>query len=266
MIHQFQDKNQIIRKKKIIWTLIVLGLLLFLAFSGVLVFFSKTSNYIGQPIWKAKNTIVNNSKSLSYLTRTRSSLSKENQKLLKENSNLETSMIDYQFLKNENNNLKKLLSRISNPRNFILSGILSKPSDSPYDTMIIDVGSNKGILKGLKVYINGNIPIGIINKVYSQTSLVELYSNPGMITSGIINKLNIKIKLVGRGGGNFETSIPAGLSIPKGSLVTLPGLDGGVIAITEEEITDTLDPNKKLILKAPVNIQNEEWVEVSKKK
>ncbi len=264
MIHQFLDKRQILRRKKFIRIIIILGLLLLISFSGVLPFIVSFFNYVGQPIWEAKKVIVDKSNNLSYLTRTRSSLLEENKKLLVENSNLEISMINYQILEKENKDLKELFNRVPNPSNLILASILVKPSNSPYDTMIIDVGLDNGIKKDSKVYVNGNIPVGIISKVYSRTSLVELYSNPGKITAGIINNLNINVDLIGRGGSNFEMSVPFGLAIPNGTMVNLPGIKSEVVAIVDKEIIDEANPNRKIILRAPVNIQNQEWVQVEK--
>ncbi len=266
MIHQFLDKKQIIRRKKITKIIIILALFLLISFSGILTFFVKAINYIGQPIWQEKKTVTNNINNLSYLTRTRESLFKENQKILKENSSLKISMINYQLLKNQNDKLKELLGRISNARTSVLSNILMKPDNSPYDTMIIGVGENKGIKENSKVYVGGNIPVGVINKVYLKTSLVKLYSNPGTITDAVINvnNLSVNVKLVGRGSGNFEMSVPIGLVISKGTMVTLRNLNEEVVAIVEEKISDTSDPEEKIILRAPINIQNESLVEVIK--
>lgn len=244
--------------------MVVLIVFLIVAFSGFLPFSKKFFNYIGNPIWKAKNTSLENVNNLGYLTKSKSFLLKENQNLLEENYDLKISMIDYQILKDENNNLKKLLGVISNPSDFVLSSILVKPSYSPYDTLIIDVGQNEGILEESKVYANGIIPIGVVREVYNKTSLVELYSNPGKVTSGIIEGMNITIDLVGRGGGNFEMAVPFELIITNGTKITLPGIDSEIIAIVKEEISEPTDPIKKVILHAPVNIQNEKWVEVKK--
>jgi len=215
-------------------------------------------------MWEAKKVVLDSTKDLSYLTKNRESLLEENKKLLEENSSLKISMIDYQILKNENDKLKELLGKITTNHDFILSNILVKPNYSPYDTLIIDVGQDGNILEGFPVYTNGNIPIGIISKVYTQTSLVELYSNPGRVTSGILDGSNVSVELIGRGGGNFEMSIPFELIAPKGTIILLPNIQPEIIAIVEEEISDPTDPVKKIILRSPINIQNQKWVQVKK--
>jgi len=265
MIHQFRNKKQIARRKKTIRILIiVLSIFFFLAFSGVLNFSSKIFNYIGLPVWEAKKIALDSTNKLDYLTRTKPSLVEDNKELVEENFSLKISMIDYQILKNENDKLKELLGRISTSYDFVLANILTKPNHSPYDTIIIDLGQNEKILEGSMVYANGNVPIGVISKVYENTSLVELYSNPGKVTVGLINDLNISVDLIGRGGGNFEMSVPLDLIILKGAVVVLPNIKSEIIAIAEEEISDPTDPVKKIILRSPVNIQNLKWLQIKK--
>lgn len=265
MMRQFRDKKQIIRRKRITRTLIVvLGLFLFLSFSGILNLSGTILNYIGLPIWESKKVALNGVSELGYLTKTKLFLFEENKNLSKENVSLKISMIDYNFLKDENKRLKELLGRASVNDDFILANILTKPNNSPYDTIIIDIGEDEEILEGFSVYCNGNIPIGVISKVYNKTALVELYSNPGKVTIGVIQNSNINVELIGRGGGNFEMSVPLELITPKGTMIVSPDIKIEILAIVEEIISDPTDPIKKIILRSPINVQNQKWVQVKK--
>lgn len=263
-MHQFRDKKEIKRKKRLTRVIIILVLFLVLSFSGILGVFSKFFNYVGRPIWESKKVAVSEVNDIVYLFKNKKNLLLENEKIKEENSNLKIRMIDYQILKDENNKLKELLGRIPSKHNFILGSILSKPNNSPYDTLVIDIGENDDIQEGLMVYINGNVPIGIIDKVYPKTALVLLYSNPGKVTDGVIEGSNINVSLTGRGGGNFEMSIPFEIVVSNGTMITLPDIESEVLAIVEEDISNPTDPIKKIILRSPVNIQNEKWVEVKK--
>ena len=262
MIHQFRDKKQINRRKKVIKIIIILSIFAVLAFSGFFSLSKKFLNFIGKPIWEAKEITLYKTNDLSDLTKSKSSLLDENEKILQENLDLKIEMVDYQIVKDENEKLKELLGVIKNPSSFVLASILVKPSHSPYDTLIIDAGKRNGISEGFKVYVNGTVPIGIISEVYENTSMVELYSNPSKVTSGVIEGLDINVDIVGRGGGNFEMSIPFELTVSNGTMITLPGIESEVIAVVEEEISEPTDPVKKVILNAPINIQNHKWVEV----
>lgn len=173
-------------------------------------------------------------------------------------------MIDYQVLKSENEQLKELLGRISPKYNFTLANILAKPNSSPYDTIIIDVGSNLDITEGLQVFADGNMPIGEIGKVYENSSLVMLYSNPGQVTEAMLEGSNTTVELIGRGGGNFEMTIPLDLPSENGKLVVLPSTQSGVIAVIDALLSVPTDPVKKVLLRSPVNIQSLKWVQIKR--
>lgn len=263
-MHQLRDKKYIARRKNITRNFIIVGVLLFIAITGILTASSRIFSSIGQPFWKAQNIIIDTASDAGYLVRTKASVFDENEALKEENTNIKNQMIDYQILKSENEQLKELLGRIPSQYDFTLATILAKPNSSPYDTIIIDVGSNVDIIEGLKVYADGNIPIGEISKVYEKNSLVMLYSNPGQITNATIDGSNASVELVGRGGGNFEMTIPLDLPSENGRLILLPGTQSEVLAIINGLISIPTDPVKKVLLRSPVNIQSLKWVQVKR--
>lgn len=264
MIYQLRDKKRINRKKIVIRNIVIVGLFLLISLSGALGFLGRIFNFIGRPIWKAENTIVDGVSSVSYLVRTKSSVFKENESLKKENADLKLSMIDYDTLKKDNDSLKELLGRLPQKENFTIANILAKPNRSPYDTIIVDIGKDFGILEGEKVFANGNTPIGEIGKVYTDNSLVILYSNPGQTTEAMIEGSNASVELVGRGGGNFEMTVPNELVTDNGFMVVLPGGKSEIVAIIDGIISRPTDPIKKVILHSPINIQSLKWVEIKR--
>jgi len=264
MMRQFHDKKQIIRRKRIVRNIIGFGIFVIFCAVGGLAYSGRLFNYIGVPIWKTQRLINQDINSVGYLVKTKASVYKENENLIQENSNLKNSMIDYQILKTENDQLKELLGRLPDNPPFVLANILTKPNRSLYDSIVIDIGSNVGITLGNKVYADAKIPIGEISKIYPNTSLVTLYSNPGQTTDAIIDGTNTTVSLIGRGGGNFEMSIPVDLSAENGVMVTLPSGQPEVIAIIDGVVSSANEPLKRIILHSPVNIQNLKWVQVKK--
>lgn len=264
MIHQFRDKKQIIRRKIIIKNVIVFGIFFILLGIGILSWTGILFNNIGKPIWKTEKIINDTLYDYNYILRKKSAVSNENHNLIEENSNLKLSMIDYQILKNEVNELKEILDRKPENSDFILGNILTKPNHSPYDTIIIDVGENQGVKEQNMVYGNGNIPIGKISKIYSKTSLVSLFTNPGQKTEGFMDITNASVELTGRGGGNFEMIIPIELQADKGTAIYLPSSTSLIIALVDEIISVPTDPFKKVLLSSPINVQNLKWVQVRK--
>lgn len=264
MIHQFRDKKQIAKRKSKLRIVIIFLIFFILAVSGVLAWSGGIFTFIGRPIWKVENTIINGLENTGYLIRTKSSVFKENENLKNENANLKTSMADYQIVKNENDDLKNLLGRIEQKNSFTLATILAKPNQSPYDTIIIDIGADFSLKEGEKVYADGGIPIGEVSKVYARNSLVMLYSNPGQITEGVLDGSNAQVELIGRGGGNFEMTIPRDIPSENGSLVVFPNLKSEIVAVIDGVISIPTDPVKRVLLHSPVNIQNLKWVQVKK--
>lgn len=263
-MQKFLDKKRINQKKKTIKKVIIFIFLIILFGLGLLALTGRVFNFIGYPIWQMKNVVSSGSQNISYIFNTKSSLSSENKKLNEENSYLRLQMINYKILEAENNDLKGLLDRIPKWKDFTLANILSKSSISPYDTLIIDIGLNDNVKVGNVVYANGVLPIGTIEKVYDNTSLVYLYTNPGRKTEGFVDGLNASVELVGRGGGNFEMVIPMELQIEKDSIIYMPGSISLPLAIVREIISGDTDPFKKVILNSPVNVQSLKWVEVEK--
>jgi cell shape-determining protein MreC len=265
MIHQFLDKKQIINKrKKIIQNVIGFGIFFILCAIGILSFSGQLFNFVGRPIWKVENFISQGFYNINYLFRTKASISNENHNLIEEISSLRTTMVDYQILKSDNDQLKEMLGRLTVRKDYVLGNILTKPNHSPYDTVIVDIGSDNGIKEGDLVYAGGTIPVGRVDRIYNKTSLITLFTNPGQKTEGFIDGSNASVELIGRGGGNFEMIIPLELLADKGTIIYMPGNTSEVLAIVQEVISTPTDPFKKVILSSPVNVQNLKWVEVKK--
>jgi cell shape-determining protein MreC len=267
MTPQFRDKKQIARKR--VLTQIVISVVVFLCISfGVFLSYSgKFLNIFGRPIWGAKNATVGLIDGTANTLRTKSSVEAENAKLKTENAALVAEMTDYEIIKSENIALKELMGRVSSKHKFLLANILAKPDLSPYDTIIIDVGTDLSVKAGDAVYGNGNLPIGEVSKVYGSTSLATLYSNPGKVTNAVLEGSNNSVELLGRGGGNFEMKIPQESVANRGQLVVLPNsttMTPEVIAIVEEVTSGPSDPYKTVLLRSPVNIQGLKWVQVEK--
>lgn len=259
MMQKFHDKKYKNNKRKVVRIItsvfvlvVIVGIFIFLSSKGIL-------NKIAKPFWKARTEIVDE---VVPAIRSKSSIMSENERLIAENTSFRNSMLDYELIKNENIELKNILNRIPNRKNIVIAGVLSKPIYSPYDTLIVDIGVNDKVNKGSKVYAGGNIPIGVVNEVYDNTSLITLYSNPGTSTMGVLENENINVELIGRGGSNFEMIIPVDIEASNGKLVMLPGLFGEAVAIVEDVISSPASPVKRVLLKSPVNIQNIKWVEI----
>jgi len=173
-------------------------------------------------------------------------------------------MANYNSILDDNSKMEEILGRKNAKANIVLAGILSKPNQSPYDTLIIDAGANNGIAPGQRVFALGNVPIGRIAEVYSNSAKVILYSNPGEQTEVVISGKDTFMQIVGRGGGNFEMILPRDFVIENGTEVVLPGITPYTVATVQTIISDPRDSFEKALLASPVNIQELKFVEVEK--
>lgn len=255
------DRKKEKARKKIFLVLVLILIFFVLSFTGV---FSRMGNFfhfIGKPAWKTKNNVEEGLENSSML-RTKKYVFSQNLKLEEENQSLKNKMLDYEILERENIEIKRLLNRIESPSEYFLARVLVKPNKSPYDTIVIDIGKDKELYYGEKVFVLPNFPIGEIVEIYKDTALVKLYSSPDEVTSGEIDIIGASVDLIGRGGGNFEMTIPKDLSVEAGVSVVVPGLNSKILATVVDTISETKDPTNKIILKTPVNISELKWVQV----
>jgi rod shape-determining protein MreC len=194
----------------------------------------------------------------------KNTLLKENDTLKEEKLSLESKLVNYQSIENENKSLKELLGRLGENNSYILATILAKPNVTLFDTLLLDVGELDKVSVGDIVFAYGNIPLGKISEVYSHTSKVTLFSNAGEKTNAIISSTNTYIDLIGRGGGNFEIILPRDFTVSEGENILLPDLNNYLIAKVVSTISDARDSYQKALLISPVNIQQLKFVQIRK--
>ncbi|MES3031907.1 MAG: rod shape-determining protein MreC [Patescibacteria group bacterium] len=216
-------------------------------FSPVLVF----GNYVGGKFGSVGSFFA--SKNSLYI---------ENQNLQSKLLEDEARMANYNSLLAENISLKEILGRKNEKIPMVLASILSKPSQSLYDSLTIDAGLQKGLKTGEMVFALGNVPIGRIAEIYPNSAKVILFSNSGEKTQVVVGDKNVFMQIVGRGGGNFEMILPRDFKLAKGDQAVLPGINNYVVGIVETVISDPRDPFVKALLVSPVNVQELKFVEV----
>ena len=191
--------------------------------------------------------------------------------LMLENENLKSQILEsqadranYASVLDENNQMKEIMGRGGDKNNFILAGILAKPNQSPYDTLLIDAGTAQGVVLGQKVFALGNVPIGYVSEVDTNSSKVILFSNPGEKTEVVINGKDAFMEAVGRGGGNFEIILPRDFVLAVGTEIDLPGITPYILGTVQTILSDPRDAFQKALLASPVNVQELKLVEVEK--
>lgn len=192
------------------------------------------------------------------------------QKLIEENDKLRQELEKLSTLRVENSLLALDFKRVMeefgrvNDRNLLLSRVILKPNFSPYDTFLIDIGSDSGIEQGDLVLSGQSSAIGQIVEVSRSNSKAQLFSstNSGVLVS--IADLGIQVESYGQGGGNFYLELPRNTEIEKEDIIVLASNPDLVVGVVSDVESEASDPTKKVLFKTPVNIFEINWVGILK--
>lgn len=248
------------RKRRFVVACVVLvGLFIFFVQRGLLARVSPFVSRIVVPVWKAENFSAD---FLKEALSSKSGLYKQNVILKLELAKQEQRLAETDAVRKENETLKALMGRIKPETKVVLSAILAKPNVTPYDTLIIDRGSADGIKIDDRVFAHGDVLIGTVESVDAHTAKVLMYSTPGNISQVIYGDTGKYFNARGAGSGTMEVDVSREIDVKIGDMFFYPGLDNTVVGIAKKVDFDPRDSFKKVILKSPVNIQEERWVEV----
>ena len=154
------------------------------------------------------------------------------------------------------------MNRKRDDQKFLLGAVLVKPFMSPYDTLIIDVGTSNGVLAGDIVEVEGNTFIGFVSEVYNNTSKVVLYSSPGEKVKVLIGDNDIEKEAIGLGSGNFKVEIPTEIDVKEGDSIVIPSISTNIFGVVEKVEFKESDSFQNVLFKIPINIAELKWVEV----
>ena len=237
--------------------------ILFVLFSLLLYLFpramSKVGYFLARPLWLASSVVKTTSLKVADFFVFKSILISRNLSLEDQLSALKLKEVDYDILSKENQDLKSELGRKENV-NRTVSFILSKPPASPYDTLVIDLGSADGITLGSKVYISDNVIVGLVSNVTPRTSLVELFSSGNKKQEAILARTGVSFTLTGRGGSNLELEVPKDTDILWGDGFMYPNIAPSLIGTVYYIDTNSQSSFKKIYLRVPGNVFSTKYV------
>jgi cell shape-determining protein MreC len=252
----FEERRRNARKRVLVIVIIlVLAIAVMMVDPVRQIFFS-----LAKPIWKLENVFLN-SNLIGYI--------KSKQVLMDEKIAMEQKLFLAgnllalnQTLQNENDSLKDLLGRKDIKQKTVLSAILVKPPQTPYDILTIDIGTDSGIKVGDKVLALGNVYIGEVSEVYSTTAKVTLYSTPGRKLPVALGTNSVSAEAVGIGGSNFSIFLPREVEVKENDVIVIPSITPNVFGIVEKINYKDKDSFQTVIFKSPVNISELNFVEV----
>jgi len=176
----------------------------------------------------------------------------------------QSQLLQLQMVQDENTALRTELSYLPNPSTVILAQVLAKPSQSLYNSLVIDRGSDNGVSVGQLVTAQGTIGLGTIASVTADTATVQLFSGPQFNGDLVMKDQNITVPAIGKGGGNFEIHIPQNITVNNGDILAFPSSPNIAVGVVESVIFDPRNPFQTVLATTPVNIQELGFVEVVK--
>lgn len=223
-------------------------------------FFTRPLTSMAYPIWSIHRTVSSYLADSRIIFQSKKELAAENRALQRNAEFLTLRDVELELLKDENARLQELLNRRLSDTS-VVGKVLVRPPVSPYDTFVIDVGSDTGIAKG-DLVVAEDVIIGSIVRVQGRTSLVQLFSAPGVTIMVSVGPENIPAEAIGKGLGNLSARLPRDLTVKEGDFVTIPSLGVRVFAVVQELRVSPTDPFQSLLFRVPINIFTLDFVEI----
>ncbi len=212
------------------------------------------SSLVTIPIFAVRHYMEESTGTVPVFFRNRLALDQEIKKLQQEVAEREGLDTTLSYLTAENVELRKMLQASSTPR--IIAGVISRPPQTPYDTMLIDRGSDDGILLNAPVYYGEGQAIGYVQTVFRGSAQVTLFSSPGVESTVYVFGPNIFTTAYGEGGGIIRLSVPQGIVIQKGNIVLLPSLERGVLGTIDDIQSVATEPEQHAYVTFDASMQS----------
>jgi cell shape-determining protein MreC len=188
--------------------------------------FQTASNILLAPVVGFNQWLENSETVLPSLLRDRDRLSERIQTLENQLIVSQVSPLTFSRLQDENQRLRALLHAEGEER--IAAAVIARPNDLPYDLLLIDQGSARGVQELAPVYVGTDQVIGVVTNVSTDHSFVRLFTAPDMQLTGFIAGPDVVATLEGVGGGVARMRVPQGIPLTVGDLVYVPGIQPGL--------------------------------------
>ena len=222
--------------------------------------FIRTVTYdVSKPLWSASGVISDAFSNIKNFFVFKNTLINKNLALQDEVASLQLKVADYDILSKENDDLKAELGR-SGKNARIISSVLSRPPFSPFDTLVIDVGTSGGVGIGDKVYLSDNMIVGTVANTTANTSLVALFSSGNNKQQATLSRTGASFELVGLGGSNFKLEVPKDTDIIWGDSFMYPGLSSALLGNVYYIDTNSQSSFKTIYLRLPINVFSSKYV------
>lgn len=193
---------------------------------------------VGKPVLSSALSLVRSTSFTASLFGSKADIVRERDALKERNKELESQKEESELLSLYGVDVQKAL--IGNKDTRIIASVLSRPNFTPYDSFLLDKGKENGVQEGALLFGTENRVIGYIARAYNTLSHAVLFSTAGVESVVYIPESHVLVRAVGAGGGVMRLSIPQGIDVREGLLVSYPTLSPSPIGkITRVVKTET---------------------------
>lgn len=208
--------------------------------------------YIATPIFRTADTLALESHTFFSGFRNTATLALQDEKLTNENAALAT----------ENQTLVQKVADIGAlaPTSGIIAGVVARPPESPYDTLVLAAGSASGVTLGMEAFGDGGVPLGVVSSLQTDFSRVTLFSAPRVSTLGWVGNASLPLTLEGAGGGAINATASRSAAIAIGDTVFVPGPGALPIGKVVRIDSDPAASSVLLRIQSTLNLFSVTWV------
>ncbi len=258
----YLQKHSDNKNKKNITTKISVGILLVLFFYFSQSILSLTSSLF-KPFFVVGSKFYSFVEYVPNIISSKHSLVLENEELQRQIESFGFTTIDRDALFAENILLKQQL-QLNKDGEQISALVISRHPQFPIDTLLLNKGTDDGIVQGKHVLVGNKLVIGVISKVNKDTSVVTLNSFSQNVSQGFLSRTNEQIEVYGLGGSVMQSIVPIDFDIQDGDMIFQSGNSINVLGVVGLIEPNTSVGSKKILISLPANISKTNVVFVDK--
>lgn len=241
------------RRRSGYYKVAIAALLVLVIGAGALTLLRGGFTLAATPVWKGQNALVREASILFSWFGDKDSLARENLALRERIASQEAELMSLRSIKKREEELLSMFGRSPEGQK-ILSSVLIRPPETPYDILVLDAGKREGVQAGSKVVLPEGPLLGTVVEAYERTSRVKLFTSHGEKSGAVLERTGTPVILLGQGGGNFRLTLPRELEVKEGDRILSAGSSAELIAVVSKVNMAPTDSFKEVLAQGVSNI------------
>lgn len=176
---------------------------------------------------------------------------------------LESRLLNYQSLRSDHEALLASVGFVAQNPSTVIGRVLTTLWTNPYDVLLVELPAGRLVEPQSAVTFADALYLGRVVAVNGRIAQVQLLSAPGSVIPVAVGTSTTITEAHGRGGGNFQITLPRGVPVAVGDVVHATSSPQrwslGRIGNIEREPSDS---SQTLFFRYPLNLQTLKFVEI----